>query len=190
MNFPIQKQMTYAQKKSIYDHYAPSLNDNGADMLAYGSFLVGYLELNEEQKANEYMKKASSHFSEPFHVLSEYPNSNLDYNRNNNYNYLPGYASFIQSFIAGYCGMRVRDYQLDFIYPSDHFDSYQTPISSFKKNSILKAPVDEVQTWNITGLAYLGNELDILYDLPGKLIIVRNREPIGSNYRFKLEVFN
>lgn len=70
MNFPVQKQMTYAQKKSIYDSYERSLNDNGPDMLAYGSFLVGKLELNEEESAEKYRKKASSHFSEPFQVIS------------------------------------------------------------------------------------------------------------------------
>lgn len=138
------------------------------------------MELNEEQKAKDYMKKQSSHFSEPFQVLSEYAKTvpSID----NNYHYLPGYASFVHSFISAFCNLRVRDFQLDLIYPSDFFDNYQNPSSSSQyASNILKQPFNQAENWNITGLNYRGNKLDILYDFNGKTIIVKNRPHIGGN---------
>lgn len=89
LNFPAQKQMTYMQKKSVYDSYA----SESKNLMSYASFMVGYLELNEERKAREYMKRQANQFNEPFQVLSEHPSNMMI---DNNYNFLPGHASFIQ----------------------------------------------------------------------------------------------
>jgi len=177
LNFPLQKQMTYGQKKSIYDTYSASLPEpNGRTLLSYASFLVGFMELNEEHRAKEYMKKQGSHFSEPFQVLAEFTNTVPS--SQNNYHYLPGYASFIQSFISAYCGLRVRNFQLDFIYPSEFYPNYQSSSNNINSN-ILKRPLGQSEAWNITGIEYQGNKLDILYDVNGRSIIIRNRPHVG-----------
>ena len=58
--------MTYMQKKSVYDMYA----SESKNLMSYASFLVGYIELNEEHKARDYMKRQADQFNEPFQVLS------------------------------------------------------------------------------------------------------------------------
>jgi len=137
------------------------------------------MELNEEYKAKEYMKKQASHFSEPFQVLSELTNTVPS--TQNNYHYLPGYASIIQSFISAYCGLRVRNFQLDIIYPSDFYPNYQSSSNNNNpSNNILKRPLGQSETWNVTGLEYQGNKLDILYDLNGRSVIIRNRPHINQ----------
>ena len=83
--------------------------------------MVGYLELNEDHRAKEYMHKLVSHFAGPFHVMTEYPHVANNLNPQNTFHYMAGYAAFAHTFIAGHCGLRVRDFQLDLVYPSEHF---------------------------------------------------------------------
>ena len=111
-------------------------------------------------------------------VVSEYP-ANLE-NPLNNFNYLPGYAAFVQAFIAAYCGLRVRDFQLDLVYPSEEFGNYQTQAAVRSQFSIFKSPVSNADSWNITGLLYRGNKLDIIYNLKSKTVEIRNR-PTSNN---------
>ena len=123
-----------------------------------------------------------NHFSGPFHVLSEYPQTGNILNTNNNFNYLPGYAAFAQAFIAGYCGIRMQDFQLDVIYPSEYFANYESvPVSQSGQNTLFKPPVPNVDLWNVTGLNYAGNKLDFVYDLKGKSLTITNRRPIGTS---------
>jgi hypothetical protein len=109
--------------------------------------------------------------------MSEYPNYANNLNSMNTFNHLPGYASFLHAFIGGYCGLRVRDYQLDIVYPTEHFANYlsSTPQSQFFKTLPIKSPYQSVDFWNITGLSYRGYELDIVYNLRGKQVIIVNR---------------
>ncbi len=109
--------------------------------------------------------------------MSEYPNYLNNLNPMNTFNHLPGYASFLHAFIGGYCGLRVRDYQLDIVYPSEHFTNYlsSTPQSQFFKPLPVRSPYQSVDFWNITGLSYRGFELDIIYNLRGKQVIIINR---------------
>lgn len=85
---------------------------------------------------------------------------------------------FYKSFIAGYCGIRVRDFQLDFIYPSEYFDNYQ---NSAGLSPLFKEPVEGLQIWNITGLTYRGNKLDIDFNLRAKSITVKNRKTLKGS---------
>ena len=68
----------------------------------------------------------------------------------------------------------MRDFQLDLVYPSENFGSYQTPVVTSQYN-IFKQPATNVDNWNITGLLYRGNKLDILYSLKTKSVEIRNR---------------
>ncbi|CAF0704348.1 unnamed protein product [Brachionus calyciflorus] len=174
LNYPLGKHLTYTQKKILYDSYAMQLQPEGKSLLAYSSFLVGYSELNEEKKAQDYLSRMSNHFSEPFMIMSEYPNSNSNLNHHNTFNYLPGYAAFASSFIAGFCGVRYRDFQLDLVYPSEQFRDYQTQALS-PQFPVFKQPTLSTESWNITGLLYRGNKLDIIYNLRAKSVEIRNR---------------
>ena len=105
--------------------------------------------------------------------MSEYP-SNV-FNSMNTYNYLPGYASYLHAFIGGYSGIRVRDYQLDIVYPSVRFNDYVSATPTVSQAMPIKPPFPSIDYWNITGLSYRGYELDIIYNLRGKQLIVKNR---------------
>lgn len=106
--------------------------------------------------------------------MSEYPNSNSVLNSQNTFNYLPGYAAFVSGFIAGFCGVRYQDFQLDLVYPSENFAQYQTQVSS-SQFPVFKQPALNTENWNITGLMFRGNRLDIIYDLRSKSVEIRNR---------------
>lgn len=91
LNYPLQKHLSYVQKKAIYDNYATvslknlittqfnfsNLNFNthlkqlpneGKNTPTYASYIVGYSELNEEQKSRDYLKRFSDQFNGPFLV--------------------------------------------------------------------------------------------------------------------------
>lgn len=87
---------------------------------------------------------------------------------------MPGYAAYAQAFIGGYCGLRVRDFQIDLIFPSENFGQYSGQIS-VTQDSVFKQPALNTDLWNITGLAYRGNKLDITYNLRMKTVEIRNR---------------
>lgn len=106
--------------------------------------------------------------------MSEYPNSNSVLNMQNTFNYLPGYAAFVSGFIAGFCGVRYQDFQLDLVYPSENFGQYQAQVSS-GQFPVFKQPASNTENWNITGLLFRGNRLDIIYDLRSKSVEIRNR---------------
>jgi len=109
-------------------------------------------------------------------VLSEYPQSSTVPKPQNTFNYLPGYAAFAHAFIGGFCGLRPRDFQLDLVYPSNNFQNYQASISSSaQQQTVFKQPGLNVENWNITGLMYRGNKLDIIYNLKTKTVEIRNR---------------
>lgn len=135
------------------------------------------------------MGRINNHFNEPFHVLSEYPHTSF-LSPSNTFNYLPGYAAFVQSFIAAYCGIRLQDFQLDLVYPSEHFDRYSS-VNSAQNNAIFKSPVQNLETWNVTGVNFGGNKLDFLYNLRTKSVEIINRRPVGSisSGEENLEVF-
>jgi hypothetical protein len=102
-------------------------------------------------------------------------NPNNIYNPMNTYNFLPGYSSYIHAFIGGYSGIRVRDFQLDIIYPSLRFDDYTSSSPASTGAVPIKTPYPSIDYWNITGLSYRGFELDIIYNLRAKQLIVKNR---------------
>lgn len=108
--------------------------------------------------------------------MSEYPQPNANnLNPSNSFNYLPGYAAFAQGFIGAYCGIRVRDFQLDIVYPSENFGSYQSQVSVTQNNNIFKPPAQNIENWNVTGMLYRGNKIDVLYSLKTKSVEIRNR---------------
>ena len=107
--------------------------------------------------------------------MSEYPQQNANnLNQLNSFNYLPGYAAFAQGFIGAYCGIRVRDFQIDLVYPSENFGSYLGQTSA-SQNNVFKQPAQNVENWNVTGMLYRGNKIDILYSLKTKSVEIRNR---------------
>ena len=148
-------------------------------MPAYASFLVGYTELNEEQKARDYLDKMYKHFNGPFQVLSEFPHSGYA-NPHNTFNYLPGYAAFATGYIGAFCGLRLRDFQLDIVYPNENFGSYQNPIVTGQRYELFKKPSPNTESWNVTGLSYRGTKLDILYDMRSRSVTIRNRRGVND----------
>lgn len=121
----------------------------------------------------------SNHFSGPFQVLSEYPHNNF-LNPQNTFNYLPGYAAFAYSFIAAYSGIRVQDFQIDVVYPSEFYNNYLTGSVTTQNMPLFKSPVPNVDAWNVTGVNFGGNKLDFIYNLRTKSLEIRSRRPIGS----------
>jgi hypothetical protein len=106
-------------------------------------------------------------------VASEFLQQSSTLNPQNTFNYLPAYAAYATAFIAGYCGVRYRDFQLDLVYPSEHFNQYTTSVNPMFP--VFKQPTQQTENWNITGLMYRGNKIDIIYNLRAKSVEVRNR---------------
>ena len=48
--------------------YLKQLTNEGANLMSFASYVVGYSELNEENKAREYLNKFYSYFNGPFQV--------------------------------------------------------------------------------------------------------------------------
>lgn len=143
-------------------------------MPSYASFMVGYIELNEDAKAREYLTRMYNHFSGPFLVGVEYPQATSAINNLNTFNYLPAYAAFASGFMSAYCGVRYRDFQLDIVYPSEQYGAYQGQGIN-KQYPVFTQPAPNVDNWNITGLLYRGNKIDIIYNLRSKSVEFRNR---------------
>lgn len=144
-------------------------------MQSFASFLVGYLELNEDSKARDYLTRMYPYFAGSFLVATEFPQTTSAINPQNTFNYLPSYAAFATAFIAGYCGVRYRDFQIDLVYPSEYFTQYQSQGSS--QYPVFTQPAPNVEVWNVTGLLYRGNKLDIIYSLRSRSVEIRNRRP-------------
>lgn len=137
------------------------------------------MELNEEPKVKDFLGRMSNHFNGPFQVLSEYPQTNF-LNPQNTFNYLPGYAAFAQSIISAYSGIRIQDFQLDIVYPSEFYNNYLTGSVVIPNQPIFKSPAPGVDIWNVTGVNFGGNKLDFIYSLRTKSLEIRNRRPVGS----------
>jgi hypothetical protein len=144
-------------------------------MQSYASIVVGYTELNEENKARDYFSRMANYFNGPFLVSSEFLQQSSTINPQNTFHYLPSYAAYASAFIGGYCGVRYRDFQLDLVYPSEHFNQYSSVQTVNPLYPIFKQPSAQTENWNITGLMYRGNKLDIIYNLRAKSVEIRNR---------------
>jgi hypothetical protein len=105
--------------------------------------------------------------------LSEFPSFGF-INPANTFNYLPGYAAFASAFVAGFCGVRVRDFQIDIVYPTEYFGNYQNPVIT-GQSSLFKRPTANTESWNVTGMNYRGSKLDLVYDMRSRSVTIRNR---------------
>lgn len=76
--------------------------------MTYSALAITSIEINEGGKARDFFGKIGTHFNGPFHVISEYLHYANSFNQMNNFNFLPGYASYIHTFIAGFSGIRVN----------------------------------------------------------------------------------
>lgn len=113
-------------------------------------------------------------------MTSEFLQASSTVNSQNTFVYLPAYAAYAHAFIAGYCGVRYRDFQLDLVYPSEHYTQYSNTQTVNNQYPIFKLPTLQTETWNITGLMYRGNKLDIVYNLRAKSVEIRNRRSTDS----------
>lgn len=64
---------------------------------------------------------------------------------------------------------------MDIVYPSEYFTEYQGGASTNTQHRVFKQPAANTEHWNITGLIYKGNKLDIVYSLRSKSVTVTNR---------------
>ena len=53
---------------NFYISLKKQLTNDGRNLLSYASFIVGYIELNEETRSKDYLQRFSNHFSGPFMV--------------------------------------------------------------------------------------------------------------------------
>lgn len=105
-------------------------------------------------------------------VASEFLQQSSLLNPQNTFNFLPAYAAYATAFIAGFCGIRYRDFQLDLVYPSENFNQYATSQIN-TQYTVFKPPATQTENFNVTGLMYRGNKLDIIYNLRAKSVEVK-----------------
>jgi len=61
------------------------------------------------------------------------------------------------------------------VYPSEFFTDYQGGASTNTQHRVFKQPAANTEHWNITGMIYKGNKLDVVYSLRSKSVTITNR---------------
>uniref|UniRef100_A0A8C6WY21 Protein-glucosylgalactosylhydroxylysine glucosidase n=1 Tax=Neogobius melanostomus TaxID=47308 RepID=A0A8C6WY21_9GOBI len=124
--------------------YEPVTDPNGPAM-TWGMFAIGWLELDEAERAQHLLTKCFSNIQGPFQVWSESSDGS------GAVNFLTGMGGFLQAVLFGYTGFRVQRDCLCF-------------------SPLLSSDISELC---IRGVSYLGNQLDWLLRKEEMSIILR-----------------
>merc|ERR1712176_1572635 len=86
-------------RRADLEYYAPRTDVNGPAM-TWGMHAVGYLELNDLEKASENFNRSFANAQEPFNVWTETPDGGA-------VNFLTGAGGFLQTALFGLPGLRI-----------------------------------------------------------------------------------
>eukprot|EP00929_Paragymnodinium_shiwhaense_P046237 TRINITY_DN23538_c0_g1_i4.p1 TRINITY_DN23538_c0_g1~~TRINITY_DN23538_c0_g1_i4.p1 ORF type:complete len:392 (-),score=63.17 TRINITY_DN23538_c0_g1_i4:378-1553(-) len=105
LGFPLMMEMDPAVRRADLDYYAAKSRENSPAM-TWSMHAVGYLELGDPAKADEFFDKGfQNNVHPPFNVWSEYPADNIK--QANTANFLTGAGGFLQSAVYGLPGLRI-----------------------------------------------------------------------------------
>ncbi|GFO11935.1 acid trehalase-like protein 1 [Plakobranchus ocellatus] len=136
LSFPLMVDMKPSTRQNDLTIYDLTTPQGPAPAMTWGMFLVGWLELGDETKAETLLKRSIKNAQEPFQVWTE----NAD--GEGAVNFLTGMGGYLQSVLFGYGGCRIHD---DLI----TFEPRLMP---------------NVTRMRFVGLSYRGCSIDIEYD--------------------------
>ncbi|XP_006813312.1 protein-glucosylgalactosylhydroxylysine glucosidase-like [Saccoglossus kowalevskii] len=111
LGYPLMKQMTREVRKNDLTIYEELTDEYGPDTGTWSMHTVGWLELGEEEKADDMFKMMFRNLNGPFKVFSEKPAEGEDGVRC--VNFITGAGGLIQAVVFGYGGFRIRADRLD-----------------------------------------------------------------------------
>ncbi|NXT24484.1 PGGHG glucosidase, partial [Syrrhaptes paradoxus] len=131
LGFPLMHPMSAEVRRNDLETYEPVTDPHGPAM-TWSMFAVGWLELQELQRARSQLEKCFSNITEPFEIWVE----NAD--GSGAVNFLTGMGGFLQAVLFGYTGFRITRTSLRF-----------SPALPHDTNEV-----------TVTGVSYLGNKLE------------------------------
>ncbi|CAG2204271.1 ATHL1 [Mytilus edulis] len=137
LGFPLLMPMDPEIRRNDLVSYEKMTDQFGPDTGTWSMHTVGWLELQDEQKAQEMFKMLFRNINGPFKVFSEKPSNSPDGPRC--VNFITGAGGLLQAVIFGYGGIRIRESQLDL---NPHL-------------------LPGVNRWAMKGLKYKGFEFDV-----------------------------
>ncbi|XP_076098796.1 protein-glucosylgalactosylhydroxylysine glucosidase-like isoform X1 [Mytilus galloprovincialis] len=137
LGFPLLMPMDPEIRRNDLVSYEKMTDQFGPDTGTWSMHTVGWLELQDEHKAQEMFKMLLRNINGPFKVFSEKPSNSPDGPRC--VNFITGAGGLLQAVIFGYGGIRIRESQLDL---NPHL-------------------LPGVNSWAMKGLKYKGFEFDV-----------------------------
>ncbi|XP_060072816.1 protein-glucosylgalactosylhydroxylysine glucosidase-like [Ylistrum balloti] len=133
LGFPLLTDMSEEIRKNDLEIYAKVTP--GGPAMTWGMFAIGWLELNDTDKAENLFKKQFGNVVPPFNIWSEVEDGG------GARNFLTGIGGYLQSLIFGYGGFRIFEDRLQ-------FDPKLPPDTS---------------AFNLTGVDYLDGSFDFCF---------------------------
>lgn len=130
LGFPLGFPMSAQMRKNDLEFYE-EVTDHDGPAMTWSMFAVGWLEMNDSEKAKKMITRCYQNIHEPFKVWSENPDGS------GAVNFLTGIGGFLQANLFGYFGIRITKEGLKF-------------------NPNIPENVSEGV---VTGLTYLGNKI-------------------------------
>lgn len=150
LGYPLGMSMTPEVRQNDLEIYE-AVTDPLGPAMTWGMFAVGWLELGEDEKAQQLLQKCFKNIQKPFQVWSESADGS------GCVNFLTGMGGFLQAVLFGYTGFRVQKDCLAFA-------------------ALLPQEVDAL---SVKGVCYLGNKMDWL--VKSTEVTVTVRKPVESS---------
>eukprot|EP00927_Polykrikos_kofoidii_P025717 TRINITY_DN23056_c0_g1_i2.p1 TRINITY_DN23056_c0_g1~~TRINITY_DN23056_c0_g1_i2.p1 ORF type:complete len:881 (+),score=121.14 TRINITY_DN23056_c0_g1_i2:76-2718(+) len=99
LGFPLMMDMSPEVRRADLDYYAPRTDSDGPAM-TWAMHAIGYLEVQDKQKASDNFDRAFANAQAPFGVWSETPTGGA-------VNFITGVGGFLQAALFGLSGLRI-----------------------------------------------------------------------------------
>ncbi|XP_048733983.2 protein-glucosylgalactosylhydroxylysine glucosidase-like isoform X1 [Ostrea edulis] len=137
LGFPLQMNMSKSTRRNDLEIYENVTDKYGPDTGTWSMHTVGWLELDQPQRAHQNFKMMFRNINGPFKVFSEKPVDSSDGPRC--VNFITAAGGLLQAVVFGYGGLRLKD---------DHLE--------VSVSSILR-----ISTWAMYDLKYRGFTFDL-----------------------------
>ncbi|RUS83055.1 hypothetical protein EGW08_009194 [Elysia chlorotica] len=144
LGFPLMVDMKPSTRQNDLNVYERSTPQGPAPAMTWGMFLIGWLELGNEGKAETLLARSTQNAQSPFLVWTE----NAD--GSGAVNFLTGMGGYLQSVVFGYGGCRLHD---------DHLTFNPRLMPNTKR-------------MRFVGISYRGCDLDLEYDAENLTLVM------------------
>ncbi|XP_026168346.1 LOW QUALITY PROTEIN: protein-glucosylgalactosylhydroxylysine glucosidase [Mastacembelus armatus] len=152
LGYPLGLPMSREVRRNDLEAYEPVTDPHGPAM-TWGMFAIGWLELEEAEKAQHLLEKCFNNIQGPFQVWSESSDGS------GAVNFLTGMGGFLQAVLFGFTGFRVQ------------------------KDSLVFSPLlpNDISELCVRGVNYLGSQMDWLLRKDEVCIILREQGSRAGN---------